>query len=606
MSGCFLDSLFATAPSEAAGDPTHPFWYEDAGGQTSAAGKRVNETTSMRVSAVYACVHVLAETLASLPLFVYERQERGKKKSTDHPLHSVLHDQPNNRLTSTEFFELMMGHLALRGNAYAEIIPGLRGAVEQLLPIHPDFVEVEELGNRKLRYVIREENRQERRLTQEQVLHVRGLSSDGICGMSVLGAARETFGLALGQQEYGATVFANQTKLSGVLEHPGKIDHEGYKRIRESWQSTYGGSRNAHKTAVLEEGMKFNPISMTSEDAQFIESRQFQVTDICRFFRVPPHMIAELSRATFSNIEHQSIGFVVYTMMPWIRRWEQAIQRDLMVDERFFARFSVNGLLRGDVKSRMEAYQIGVQNGWLSPNDVRELEDMNPVDGGDVYLAPLNMTTIDKVGEEPEQPEPAPPEEPTEEPDEDEEDAQSVAFDNLRAEVAANARESAAQIERRFEALTEAIGRWRADNEETDDGGRAMIRQAHVDLVAFTLHRLRRKEVNAATRASNDPKRFLAWLDEFYEKHIDTAATALEPAVRVVVAGRDMTPDIHEPLSRAFAREFVEASREQLLDASGEVTADELPNKVRSIADEWERQVPHSAEEIVSKLENQP
>ncbi len=231
----------------------------------------------------------------------------------------------------------------------------------------------------------------------DQVFHLKSLSIDGVTGLSPIAQAREAVGLSLATEEYGAKFFGNGARPGGVLEHPGILKDP--EKLRESWNKVYQGTRNSHKVAVLEEGMKYHTIGIAPEDAQFLETRKYQVNEICRIFRVPPHLVGDLERATFSNIEHQSIEFVQHTIRPWLVRWEQAISRSLLDEKErllYFAKFNVDGLMRGDYKSRMEGYAVGRQNGWLSANDIRGLEDLPPIpkeQGGDVYLVNGNMMT---------------------------------------------------------------------------------------------------------------------------------------------------------------------------------------------------------------------
>lgn len=360
------------------------------------AGVVVNEETAMRTSAVYACVRVIAETVASLPLPLYKRLPRGKEKATYHPLYTVLHDMPNSDMTSFSFRETMMTHLLLWGNAYAQITRRGNQIVE-LWPLHPAYIRIErEPVTNKLIYKYTS-GTQEVIYTNEQILHIQGLSIDGVKGLSPISMARETIGLAQATEEFGSRFFSNGARPGGILQHPGIVKDP--ERLRKSWEEVYKGVQNSHKIAVLEEGMQYKEIGIPPNDAQFLETRKFQLNEICRIFRVPPHLIGDLERATFSNIEHQSIDFVVHTIRPWLVRWEQAIQKALIPEEEraiYFAKFTVDGLLRGDFKTRMDGYAVGRQNGWYSANDIRDLEELNPIPeemGGDLYLVNGNMMT---------------------------------------------------------------------------------------------------------------------------------------------------------------------------------------------------------------------
>jgi len=364
----------------------------------TASGKTVNERTAMQTTAVYACVRILAETIASLPLNVYRSTDNGKEKATDHQLYYLLHDEPNPEMTSFVFRETLMSHLLLWGNAYAQIIRDGRGKVLALYPLLPDRMTVDRTTDGQLYYEYRKDSGYVI-LRPEDILHIPGLGFDGLVGYSPIAMAKNAIGMAIATEEYGGKFFANGASPGGVLEHPGVVKDPA--RIRESWNAVYQGSGNAHRIAVLEEGMKFQPIGIPPEQAQFLETRKFQTEEICRIFRVPPHLVANLDKATFSNIEHQSISFVVHTIRPWLVRLEQGMNKALLSQSekgRYFVGFVVDGLLRGDYASRMQGYAIGIQNGFLSPNDVRTLENMNTIEHGDIYAMNGNMLKLEDVG----------------------------------------------------------------------------------------------------------------------------------------------------------------------------------------------------------------
>lgn len=365
------------------------YWYTPRA-MASATGLSIDADSAMRVAAVYRCRNILAETLASLPLQIYRRRDDGGKEiARDHPLYGVLHTRPNSWQTSFEFREMMMGHLVMRGNAYAQIVAGPRGFADQLIPLNPDRVRVERLDSNRLRYQVSQPNGQQLPLMQDEIMHVRGHTIDGIRGISMIDYMRDAIGSALAADIFGARFFANDGTPSGVLIHPKTLNETSANRIKKSFLEKAGGVMNSHSLMVLEEDMKYQQIGISNRDAQFLESRKFSVTEIARIFGIPPHMIADLDRATFSNIEQQSVEFVTYTMRPWLVCWEQAISRDLILaPDRYFAEFNVDGLLRGDIESRYAAYAIAVEHEWLSPNEVRALENMNPRDGGDTYSNP--------------------------------------------------------------------------------------------------------------------------------------------------------------------------------------------------------------------------
>lgn len=376
---------------------------------TSTSGKPVTERAAMQLSAVYACVRVLSEAIAGLPVHLYKRDGACKQKATDHSLYALLHDEPNPEMTSFAFREALMTHLLLWGNAYAQIIRNGRGEIVALYPLMPDRMKVDRDTDGRIyyEYTKRSEDAPTMdgmtvRLEPNDVLHIPGLGFDGLVGYSPIAMAKNAIGMAIACEEYGAKFFANGAQPSGVLEHPGILKDPA--KLRESWTQTFGGTSNAHKVAVLEEGMKYSPISVTPEQAQFLETRKFQLNEIARIFRVPPHMVGDLEKSSFSNIEQQALEFVKYTLNPWIMRWEQAMSRSLLLPAekgRYFINFNLEGLLRGDYKSRMEGYAIGRQNGWMSANDIRELENLDRIateDGGDLYLVNGNMLPLDMAG----------------------------------------------------------------------------------------------------------------------------------------------------------------------------------------------------------------
>lgn len=378
------------------------------GGSTS--GKRVNERTSMQMTAVYSCVRILSEAVAGLPLYFYEYTDNGNKvKATEHPLYFLLHDEPNPEMTSSVFRETPMTHLLLWGNGYSQIIRNGKGEVIALYPLMPDRMDVKRDSAGRLYYEYQVSNDDAKinsgstvKLSTDEVLHIPGLGFDGLVGYSPIAMAKNAIGLAIAAEEYGSKFFANGAAPSGALEHPGTLKDAA--KLRESWQALFGGSSNAHKVAVLEEGMKYVPISIAPSDAQFLETRKFQTNEIARIFRVPPHMIGDLEKSSFSNIEQQSLEFVKYTLEPWLVRWEQGIARSLLNPQekkRYFAKFNVDGLLRGDYQSRMNGYAVGRQNGWLSANDIHRLENLDLIpaeEGGDLYLINGNMIPLSMAG----------------------------------------------------------------------------------------------------------------------------------------------------------------------------------------------------------------
>jgi HK97 family phage portal protein len=385
-------------------NPMDDRWY-GLGTSMSVAGVPVDAETAMKISAVWACVRLLSETIASLPLMVYRRLDNGgRERATNHPLFAVLHDQPNQWQTAFEFVEMLTGHALLRGNGYAEILPGPRGPVDQLVPIHPDRVAVEKLSNGRLRYQVREDNGTRRAILQDDMFHLRGLSNDGMSGLAVIDYARDSFGLTLATERYGGRFFRNDSRPGGVLRTAKTLSEPAQKRLKGNWEELHTGS-NQHRVAVLEEGLEWQQIGITPEQGQFLGTREFNAEEVCRWFRVPPHMAGVTSKVTSwgTGIEQLSIGFVIYTLRPWLVRWQQAVSRDMILaTDRYFAEFVVEALLRGDVKSRTSAYAVGRQWGWYSVNEIRQFENLNPIENGDVYLQPLNMSEAGIPAGEPE------------------------------------------------------------------------------------------------------------------------------------------------------------------------------------------------------------
>lgn len=403
----FFTSLFNSRDKPQ--DRTNGSAYSFLFGNT-ASGKRVNERTAMQMTAVYSCVRVLSEAIASLPLHLYRFTDSGgKEKATDHPLYFLLHDEPNTEMTSFIYRETMLTHLLLWGNSFSQVIRNGRGEVVGLYPLMPNRMTVDrdDRGQLFYEYMVNDGDTPDLkqgtvRLKPEDVLHVPALGYDGLIGYGPIAMAKNAIGLAIATEEYGSKFFQNGAAPSGVLEHPGTLKDPA--KIRESWTQTFGGSGNSGKVAVLEEGMKYSPISIPPEQAQFLETRKFQIEEIARIFRVPPHLIGCMEHSTFSNIEQQSLEFVKYTLDPWVSRLESSMNRRLLSDEekgKYFVKFNLDGLMRGDYKSRMDGYAIGRQNGWMSANDIRELENLDRIpeeEGGDLYLINGNMTKLKDAG----------------------------------------------------------------------------------------------------------------------------------------------------------------------------------------------------------------
>lgn len=401
-----LSGLFRSRdkPTDSTSGSAYRFLF---GGSTS--GKPVNERSALQMTAVYACVRILSEAIAGLPVHLYQYKEDGsKEKALAHTLYRLLHDEPNPEMTSFVFRETLMTHLLLWGNAYAQIIRNGKGEVLALYPLMPNRMTVDrdEKGHLYYQYQMQDSDAPTMKngtvtLKPTDVLHIPGLGFDGLVGYSPIAMAKNAIGMAIACEEYGAKFFANGATPGGLLEYPGTVKNP--EAVRESWNKGFSGG-NSHKIAVLEEGMKYTPISISPEQAQFLETRKFQIDEIARIFRVPPHMVGDLEKSSFSNIEQQSLEFVKYTLEPWIIRWEQSINRALLSEKEkaaYFVKFNVDGLLRGDYQSRMNGYATARQNGWMSANDIRELENLDRIPaerGGDLYLINGNMTKLEDAG----------------------------------------------------------------------------------------------------------------------------------------------------------------------------------------------------------------
>lgn len=412
----FLQKLLGQTPSLSLDEER--YWSGVSSAKT-ASGMPVSADGALKISTAWACTRLISETVAMLPRIVYERMgDGGKERATGHPLYYRLHDQPNRRQTSFEFVEMLQMHALLRGSGFAKIRPGPRGPVDTLLPIHPDRVKVEEVDEDVVRYVVTEKDGSKNTYTDDEIFELRGLSLDGTNTVSVISYARESFGLTLAAERFGAKLFANFSRPGGFLKHPGHLSEDAQKRLARQTEDMTGGE-NLYRLGVLEEGMEWQPVTFSPEDTQMLQTREFQAEDVCRWFRVPPHMVGLTSKSTSwgSGIEELSRGFVTYVLMPWLVRWQQAISKDLIIaSDKYFVEFLTEALLRGDIAKRYNAYSIGRQWGWLDTNEIRRWENLNPVKGGDNdRLHPLNMRRWDEpVAPPPAKEPPAAKPEPTE------------------------------------------------------------------------------------------------------------------------------------------------------------------------------------------------
>ncbi len=390
--------LFATIKrvwSERATLKDPPGWLAKyfGGGGTTSSGIDVGPQTALTYTAVWAAVRTISETLASLPLSVYRRDDDGgKTKLPNHPVSRVLNGEYSPETVAMVGRETQQAHALTWGNGCAEIVRDGRGDVVAMYPLRPDRITVGR-GDFGLVYDCRDDNQHTTRLQAADVLHIPGLGFDGLVGYSPIRVHANAIGLALGAEKFGATLFGNDARPGGYLEHPGEMKPDAHARFKADWKTAHSGD-NSHAVAILENGMKWNTVTIPPEEAQFLETRRFQVAEVARIYRIPPHMIGDMEHATFTNIEHQAIEFVVHTIRPWAQRWEQEINRKLLTGQPgLFVEHNLDGLLRGDIAARYAAYAVGRQGGWLSANDVRKLENLNPLGpDGDQYLIPMNMS----------------------------------------------------------------------------------------------------------------------------------------------------------------------------------------------------------------------
>jgi HK97 family phage portal protein len=391
---------------------TNRFFWDLIGGSRTTGGVIVTQKNAMRLSAVWACVTVRAEDTAKLPCHLYRRRkDGGKERATDHPVYRLIHDQANYRHTAFEFKQLMQMQCDLDGNAYAIKEFNGRGRVTALWPVESCRVQIlKSVDGHELFYRFNLYGGETITLPAEGVFHLRGNSIDGICGMSPIAWQRETIGHAMAAEKYGAAFFGNSAQPNGALVMPNKISKEAADALRADWKARFQGPENAHNLAIFDTGMDWKQIGMTNVDSQFIEARQMQNSEIWRIYRMPPHKVGDLSKATFSNIEMQSIEYVQDCLMSIFERWQQALARDLLLDSEqgeYFFEFLPDALLKGDIKSRFDAYAVATTNGWLSVNDIRDRENMNRIDDGDQYFRPMNLQPLDMPQLPPEKP-PAP------------------------------------------------------------------------------------------------------------------------------------------------------------------------------------------------------
>lgn len=390
-----IKSFVTRALSLSGGNLKDPRLNEFFGGAASDSGVSVTPDSALTYSAVYAAVRCIAESVSSLPLNYYERLPTGgKAHAKANPLHTLLHDEPNPEMTSYQWREASMAHLLLWGNSYSEIVRDLDGNVVELWPIDPTIVTPRRTDSGELYYDL---NRGKTFITAANMLHIPGLSFDGVSGMSPISLARQSIGLSMAIEQFGAGYFGRGARPGGVLTFPGQLSPEARQNLRRSFEELHAGGANSHRVALLEAGLKWEAIGVPPDDSQFLQSREFQIIEIARWFNLPPNKLKDLSKTSYNSLEQMEISFVVDTLRPWLVRWEQQLNRKIIRPKdrgSYFFEFNVDGMLRGDLASRYQSYSVARNWGWLSVNEIREKENMNPIEGGDVYMQPMNMQAL--------------------------------------------------------------------------------------------------------------------------------------------------------------------------------------------------------------------
>lgn len=536
------------------------------GGEKTSSGVNITEYNAMKYTAFYAAVRVLSETLGSLPLILYRKTQdgKGKERATDHPLYKILHDRPNPEMTAMVFRETLMSHLLTWGNCYAQIVRNNGFEVAQLWPLRPDRMFPKRSGG-ELIYEFHKPGGGIKIFQSGDILHIPGLSFDGLVGYSPVQMAKEALGLGKATEQFGSNYFGNGANPGGVLEHPGTLSDTAFQHLQDSWSQRHQGLENAHRPAILEEGTKWTSIGIPPEDSQFLETRKFQIEEIARIFRLPPHMIGDLEHATFSNIEQQSLDFVTYSLHPWLERWEQAIEHKLLLpneQENYYVEHLVDGLLRGDIKARYTAYNIGRNGGWLSVNDIRLKENMDPIEDGDQYLMPLNMVP---VGTEPDPNDPNDPQD-----------------------------DKKKQTKRSFINKEERALRFATSRRGTIDS----FKHVFVDAAGRVVRSEEREVMKKAKKSllSRDLSDFEEWLDKFYEDHRDFIISTMRPAFQSITdavrnqaqeeikSTGDLGSDVENFLKdyiETFADRYISSSKGQIR----EVVTDSVKNGSDPVAD---------------------
>jgi len=541
-------------------------WVRD--GQMTPSGETINEETALTCAAVYAAVRILSEGIASLPLELFERLPDGRRRAAeDHSLYRVLHDEPNPEMDSYTWREAGQGHLCTYGNAYSEIQRAVNGQVVALWPLSPKRTRPFREDDGTIKYEHRTEAGEKEILAADDVLHVPGFGFDGLVGYSPIRKLKNAIAYNKAGERYASELFANDAAYAGALEVPGPLSDRAYKRLQDA-QAARAEHGKRHRTLILEEGTKFAKTSMHPDDVQMIEARRFGVEEIARAYRISQHLLQLFTEgaASYSSIVELGREFLVFTLMPWIRKWEGQINRRLL-DEKHFCKFNTRGFLQADHAARAEFYTKLFSCGGITINQILELEDEDPIGPeGDVRFVPLNIQPLEKAIK-PEKPKPPPPLPPPVAPKEEEE----------KEEEESKGEEAKANEEQMGRLLAEI----RAEYDELKRRRQERNEQAARQVIADVMGRLRTKERKAAERAAHHPERFLAWLDGFYAHHERTLAEALHNPMAALLAAQDKTADA-AAAARRFAGNICNASRQSLLTAA-ECRPAELPNRVAAV-----------------------
>ena len=520
-----IRNFFSRALSISGGSLRDPRLNEIFGSSSVAdAGVSVTPWTALNYSAVFAAVRIISEAVSSLPLHLYERLPNGgKRRASGTPLYSLVHDAPNDEMGSLQWREASMAHLLLWGNSYSEIVRDLEGNAVELWPLDPSQVKPTRTANGELFYDVGGKVA----LPRENVLHVSGLSFDGISGISPIAQARQSIGLALAIEQFGAGFFGRGARPGGILTFPGQLSSEARANLRRSFEDLHSGSGNSHRVALLEQGLKWESIGVPPDDSQFLQSREFQVIEICRWFNLPPHKLKELAKMNYNSLEQMNVEFLTDTLRPWLVRWEQELNRKLLRKqdrERLLFEHAVEGILRGDLQSRYTSYSIARNWGWLSVNEIREKETLNPVEGGDTYLTPQNMAPANGPS-----PDPA-------------------------------AAQSAQQV-------TNAQDPTLIRSDLSAEKEQAIL----IRLLEDAGNRLQAIECNAVKRFANKPSEFLEKIGKFCEEHRTRVVSAYAPVLEAFSRQHELEEHVQRHLD-VFSKLWVEFS--------GTVTASKLSEEV--------------------------